>query len=175
MCLYICKPDRRQSKTPPPPTNADQRPPETDLQDQTDLPIVKMPHCWKSHVAAQMIIPRGYCYCLRLSVMLSLPKPFGGIQPNLVCELHEWGMQQQLKIWPCPLGPLGGVKRSNFIKISITKSISKIIIPNFLFVLRNERYRTGFLWDLGASGAKGVKKCFFKHGRVGMMSRTECK
>ena len=52
-----------------------------------------------------------------------------------VSYLHEWGLQQQLKIWPCPLGPWGGVKRSNIIKISITKSISKIFIPNFLFVL----------------------------------------
>ena len=37
MCIYIyiadsmCTPDRRQSKTPPPPTNTDQRPPGTDL------------------------------------------------------------------------------------------------------------------------------------------------
>ena len=37
MCIYIyiadsmCTPDRRQSKTPPPPTNTDQRPPGKDL------------------------------------------------------------------------------------------------------------------------------------------------
>ena len=55
--------------------------------------------------------------------------------------------------------------------ISITKSISKIFIPNFVFVLTNERYKTyqkGFLFchlghapgvELwGAGGAQGVKK-----------------
>ena len=30
---------------------------------------------------------RGYCNRLRLSVMLSPPKPLDEIQPNLVCEL----------------------------------------------------------------------------------------
>ena len=59
--------------------------------------------------------------------------------------------------------------------ISITKSFSKIFIPNFVCVLTNERYQTyqtGFsfcclghvpgvgLW--GAGGAQGVKK--IKHG-----------
>ena len=80
---------------------------------------------------------------------------------------------------PRPLGPWGGVKRSNIILISITKSISKIFIPNFVCVLSNERYKTyqtGFsfcplghapgvgLW--GAGGAQGVKKFFFIHGHV---------
>ena len=63
--------------------------------------------------------------------------------------------------------------------ISITKSISKIFIPNFVCVLTNERYKTyqtGFLFCrlghaprvglLGAGGAQGVKKKFFKHGHV---------
>ena len=53
------------------------------------------------------------------------------------------------KIWPRPLGPWGGVKRSKNHLISITKSISKIFIPNFVCVLTNERYKTyqmGFLF-----------------------------
>ena len=69
-----------------------------------------------------------------------------------------------------PLGALGrGQKVKNHL-ISITKSISKIFIPNFMCVLTNERYKTyqtGFqicplghapgvgLW--GAGGAQGVK------------------
>ena len=76
---------------------------------------------------------------------------------------------------PRPLGPWGGVKNH---LISITKSISKIFIPNYVCVLTNERYKTyqtGFsfcplghgpgvgLW--GAGGAQGVKKKF-KHGHV---------
>ena len=57
-------------------------------------------------------------------------------------------------------------------------TISKIFIPNFVNVLKNERYKThqtGFLlspWKapgvglLGAGGAHGVKIFFFKHGHV---------
>ena len=78
--------------------------------------------------------------------------------------------------WPRPLGRGQKVK---YHLISITKSISKIFIPNFVCVLTNERYKTyqtGFsfcplghapgvhdpgvgLW--GAGGAQGVK-----HGHV---------
>ena len=67
--------------------------------------------------------------------------------------------------WPRPLGRGQKVK---YHLISITKSISKIFIPNFVFILLNERYKTyqmGFefcplghvpgvgLW--GAGGARG--------------------
>ena len=71
---------------------------------------------------------------------------------------------------PRPLGPWEGVKRSNII-FSITKSISKIFIPNFVCVLTNERYKTyqtrfsfcrlGHAPGVGlrgAGGAQGVKK-----------------
>ena len=67
-----------------------------------------------------------------------------------------------------PPGPCGGAKRSNIIKyhlISITKSISKIFKPNFVFLLTNERYKpyqTGFLFrclghapGVGLSGTVG--------------------
>ena len=59
----------------------------------------------------------------------------------------------------------------------ITKSISKIFIPNFVCVLTNQRYKTyqmGFLFcrlgrvpgaGFGALGvSKGSKIYFFKHG-----------
>ena len=82
----------------------------------------------------------------------------------------------------CPPLPPGALERGQKVKyhlISITKSISKIFIPNFVCVLTNERYKTyqtGFsfcplghapgvgLW--GAGGAQGVKKKNFKHGHV---------
>ena len=78
--------------------------------------------------------------------------------------------------------------------ISITKSISKIFIPNFVCVLTNERYKTyqrGFsffclghapgvgLW--GAGGAQVVKNLFFSNMVMWhikwtrMKSRIECK
>ena len=93
-----------------------------------------------------------------------------------------------------PPGALGRGQKVKYHLISITKSISKIFIPNFVCVLINERYKTyqtGFsfcslghapgvgLW--GAGGAQGVKKNFFSNmvmwyiKSTGMMSRTECK
>ena len=90
-----------------------------------------------------------------------------------------------------PPGPLGGVK---YHLISITKSILKIFIPNFVCVLTNKRYKTyqmGFSFCRlghapgvrlrGPGGAQGVKNLFFfKHGHVayqidGDDERTECK
>ena len=77
-----------------------------------------------------------------------------------------------------PPGALGRGQKVKYHLISITKSISKIFIPNFVCVLTNERYKTyqtGFsfcplghapgvgLW--GARGAQGVN-FFFKHGHV---------
>ena len=74
--------------------------------------------------------------------------------------------------------PVGRGQKVKYHLISITTSISKIFIPNFVCVLTNERYKTyqtGFsfcrlghapgvgLW--GAGGAQGVN-FFFKHGHV---------
>ena len=73
---------------------------------------------------------------------------------------------------PAPWGPGEGSK-GQYHLISITKSISKIFIPNFVCVLTNERYKTyqtGFLFCRlghapgvglwGTGGAQGVKKKF---------------
>ena len=80
--------------------------------------------------------------------------------------------------WLHPRGPDRGQKVKYHL-ISITKSISKIFIPNFVCVLTNEKYKTyqtGFsfcylchapgvgLW--GAGGPRVVKKKIFKHGHV---------
>ena len=93
---------------------------------------------------------------------------------------------------PLP-GALGRGQKVKYL-ISITKSISKIFIPNFVCVLTNERYKTyqtGFsfcplghasgvgLW--GAGGAQGGQKNIFSNmvmwyiKSTGMTSRTECK
>ena len=112
--------------------------------------------------------------------MLSPPKPLDEIKPNLVCELliYIWGAQRQFFLAPHP-GALGRGQKVKYHLISITKSISKIFIPNFVCVLTNERYKTyqtGFLlYRLGhdaglglrgTGGAKGSKNIFFKHGHV---------
>ena len=77
-----------------------------------------------------------------------------------------------------PPGALGRGQKVKYHLISITKSISKIFIPNFVCVLTNERYKTnktGFSFCslghapgmglLGAGGPEGVI-FFFKHGHV---------
>ena len=78
-----------------------------------------------------------------------------------------------------PPGALGRGQKVKYHSISITKSILKFFIPNFVCVLTNERYKTyqtGFLFCClghapgeglrGTGGAQGVKKIFFKHGHV---------
>ena len=92
-----------------------------------------------------------------------------------------------------PPGALGRGQKVKYHLISITKSISKIFIPNFVCVLTNERYKTyqtGFsfcplghvpgvgLWGVG--GVQGVKKkisnmVMWYIKSTGMTSRTECK
>ena len=74
---------------------------------------------------------------------------------------------------PPPPGALGRGQKVKYHLISITKSISKIFILNFVCVLTNERYKTyqtGFLFcrlghapgvELwGTGGAQGAKKLF---------------
>ena len=78
-----------------------------------------------------------------------------------------------------PPGALGRGQKVKYHLISITKSISKNFIPNFVCVLTNERYKTyqtGFsfcplghapgvgLWALWVP--RGSKYFFFKHGHV---------
>ena len=73
---------------------------------------------------------------------------------------------------PTP-GALGRGQKVKYHLIWITKSISKIFKPNFVYLLTNERYityHTGFSfsrlghaqgWDLGAPWGVGVKNFFF--------------
>ena len=106
---------------------------------------------------------------------------------------HEWGVQQQNFFGPAPWSP-GERSKGQYHLISITKSISKIFIPNFVFLLTNERYKTyttGFKFCClghapgvglrGAGDVEGVNKLFFSKmvmwpiKSTGMTSRTECK
>ena len=77
-----------------------------------------------------------------------------------VSYLHEWHMQQHNFWVPAPPGALGRGQRSNIIKISITKSISKIFRSNSVRLLTNERYKTsqmGFSFDcLGHAPGLGL-------------------
>ena len=94
---------------------------------------------------------------------------------------------------PHPMA-LGRDQKAKYHLISNTKSFSKILLPNFVCALTNERYKTyqtGFsfyhlghapgvgLW--GTGGCSGSKKNFFSNmvmwhiKSTGMTSRTECK
>ena len=73
---------------------------------------------------------------------------------------------------------MGRGQKVKYHLISITKSVSKIFIPNFVCVLTTERYKTYQAGSLfcrlghapgvglwGTRGAKGVK-LFFKHSHL---------
>ena len=81
------------------------------------------------------------------------------------------GRATKKKFLAPPPGALGRGQNVKCHLISITKSISKIFIPNFVCVLTNERYKTyqtGFLFcRLGHAGHWGCPGGhFFKHGHV---------
>ena len=80
-------------------------------------------------------------------------------------------------------GALGRGQKVRYHLISITESISKIFIPNFVCVLTNERYKTyqmGFLFchmghapevELrGTGGVQGVKKKIFQTWSCGILN-----
>ena len=79
---------------------------------------------------------------------------------------HEWSAQRKKFFFAPTPGALGRGQKIKYHLISITKSFSKIFIPNFVCVLTNERYKTyqtGFLFchlghalrvGLGGTGAK---------------------
>ena len=76
-----------------------------------------------------------------------------------------------------PPGALGRCQKVKYHLISITKSISKIFIPNFVCVLTNERYKTyqtrfsfcplGHAPEVGFWGAGVPRGSFvFKHSHM---------
>ena len=90
----------------------------------------------------------------------------------------NWACNVKRFLAPFP-GALGRGQKVKYHLISITKSISKIFIPNFVCVLTNERYKTyqtGFLFCplghtpgvglWGTGGTQGVKQFFLNHGHV---------
>ena len=114
--------------------------------------------------------------------MLSPPKPLDKIQPNLVCELLTWmGRATSNFFLASPPGAIGRGQKVKYHLISITKSISKIFIPNFVCVLTNERhktYQTGLSFcplgqapGVGLWGAQGVKFFFFQTWSCGISNR----
>ena len=141
---------------------------------------------------------RGYCNRLRPSIRPSVCRlcyillnhwtKFNQIW--CVSYSHEWGVQKQF-LAP-PSGALGRGQKVKCHFISITKSISKIFIPNCMCVLTNERYKTyraefsfcqlghapgvGLRGRWGAQGGHLFSNMVMWHIKsTGMASRTECK
>ena len=90
---------------------------------------------------------------------------------------HKRSTQRQILFWPRPWGP-GEGSNVKYHLISITKSTSKIFIPNFVCVLINERYKTyqmGFLFcRLGHAqgvGFWGMGQFFFQTWSCGISNR----
>ena len=86
-------------------------------------------------------------------------------QSRFVSYLHEWHMQRHNFLGPRHSGTLGRGQKVKYHQILIPKSISKIFKPNFVCLLKNERYKTyktGFSFDhlghapgVGLGGAVG--------------------
>ena len=78
---------------------------------------------------------------IRLSHMLSSPKPLDEIQPkSLVNSLLTYMGRATAHFWPRLLRPWGGVKRgsSTFKK----SQFQRFFIPNYVCVLTNKIYKT---------------------------------
>ena len=145
---------------------------------------------------------RGYCNRLRPSVhpsvcplcylLLKHWTKFNQIW--CVCYWHEWGVQGQTFFWPRPLGPWGGVKRSNIIKFQLQSQFQRFLYQTLCVFsqikdtkhIRRDFYSVPWVMpqgsDFGGLGVpRGSKKIFFSNmvmwhiKSTGMKSRTECK
>ena len=122
-------------------------------------------------------VPRSFC--LLCYLLLNHWTKFNQIW--CVSYSHEWGMQRHFFFLASPPGSLGRGQKVKYHLISITESISKIFIPNFVCVLTNERYKTYFYsvawvmpqgWDLGVLGVpRGSNINFFQIWSCGMSNR----
>ena len=101
---------------------------------------------------------------------------------NQICFLsysHGWGVQQQTLSLPLPLGPWGGVKRSNIIEFQLQSQFQRFLYQTlcvFSLMKDTKHIRQDFHsvawvmpqgWDFGELGLpRGSKNLFFKHGHV---------
>ena len=76
-----------------------------------------------------------------MSVMLSPPKLLDENQPTGVRVTHMNGACNSNFFFAPPPGALSRGQKVKYHLISITRSISMIFIPNFVFFLTNERYK----------------------------------
>ena len=98
-------------------------------------------------------------------------------QIRCVSYSHEWGMQRQKQFWPRPLGPWGGIKRSNIIKFQLQTQFQKFSYQTLCLFsqmkdtkhIRRDIYSVAWIMPQGSDfGALGVPRgyFFFKHGHV---------
>ena len=96
------------------------------------------------------------------------------IQPDLVCGLLNWLALATAHFGSPPTGAFGKGQKVKYHSISITKSISKTFKPNYVCLLKDDRYKTyqmGFSfdrlghaqeWDLGYRGVGWRQLVFFR-------------
>ena len=123
-------------------------------------------------------------FCPAVCPLCYLLNHWKKIQPNLVCELLPWMGRATSIFFSLPPGALWRGQKVKYHFISVTKSSSKIFIPNFVCVLTNERYKTyqtrfslcslGHAPGMGLRGAWGaqvVKKSNFQTWSCGISNR----
>ena len=102
--------------------------------------------------------------------MLSPPKPLDEIQPNLVCKLHEWSMQQQNNFGPAPWGPGEGLKGQvslNFNNKVNFKDLLYLTLSVFLQIKYIKHIELDFCFDAwvmpqgGLGGGRGAQGLIF--------------
>ena len=134
-----------------------------------------MPH--KKHLLSLSMV----FLCLpsiRLSVMLSLPKPLDEIQPNLVCEKLKLQWQT---FFATPPGACGSGQISfNFnYKVNFKDFFTKLCLRSHKWKIQNISDRIFILLPgscprgggtLGALGVPRGSKKIFKHGHVAFQS-----
>ena len=86
---------------------------------------------WDFHLTAWVMPPGVGLWGLGLSKK----NLFSEIQPELVCELQEWHMQQHKFLCPPPPGALGRGQRSNIIKSQLLSHLFQIFINQTLCVI----------------------------------------
>ena len=92
---------------------------------------------------------------------------------------HKWGVQRRNFVWLRPLGPLGGVKRSNIILFQLQSQFQRFLYQTLCVFsqmkdtkhIRQDFYSVAWVmpqgWDFGVLGCPGGQKIiFFKHGHV---------
>ena len=106
-------------------------------------------HKWKiKHIrpdfhSATWVMPQGWDLGVPWGVE-GVKKFFPKFQPELVCKLHGWHMQQHIFMGLHPLRPWGGAKSSNIIKSHLLSQFRRFLNQTLCVFSQIERYKRYF-------------------------------